>query len=535
MVLSRFLPKAALAVVIAATLGSLPDNARAASDDRRGGSITVVHATEPARLIPLDDAISGEISSKIVDGLVTFDLDFTPRPELATEWTVSPDGLVYTFKLREGVKWHDGKDFTAEDAAFSIRTLKERHPRGRLVFANVSDIEATAPHTLTLRLTKPAPYLLKALVSSESPIVPKHIFDGSDVATNPARRAPIGTGPFIFKEWVSGSHILLERNPNYWNAPKPYLDRIVIRFLGDPGARTAGFEANEIDLGGNSQVPAVDLDRLISQNPDLAYTTDGYAYYGYQTQAVLNLRSEPLGKHAVRQAIAHAIDIDTFLSSVWYGRALLSPTPITPRLAEFHDPSIKHHAFDVAKAEALLDEAGYPRKADGTRFSLRITYNPYLDYYRRAAEFFSQALRKVGIDARVDNYDYATFVVKVYTEGAFDISLEGLINLFDPTVGAQRVYWSKNIKPGVAFSNASNYANPEVDTLLEAAASENDPLKRVEYFKQFQQIIHRDLPAINLVSNDLITVYNKKVKDHTTLVNGIYGNLADAYIDEQDK
>ncbi|SAK74218.1 extracellular solute-binding protein [Caballeronia temeraria] len=129
------------------------------------------------------------------------------------------------------MKWHDGTSFTSDDVAYSILTLKQAHPRGRSTFANVTDVKTPDRYTVVIDLSKPAPFLLTALSGSESPIVPKHLYQGTDVVSNPHNSAPIGTGPFVFKEFVRGDHILLERNPDYWDKPKPYVDRIIVRFL----------------------------------------------------------------------------------------------------------------------------------------------------------------------------------------------------------------------------------------------------------------------------------------------------------------
>jgi len=132
--------------------------------------------------------------------------------------------------------------------AFSILTLKQVHPRGRGTFANVVDVKTPDPYTAVIVLSKPSPFLLTALASTESPIVPKHLYEGTDIASSKYNSAPVGTGPFVFKEWVQGSHIILERNPNYWDKPKPYLDRVVVRFVLDAAARAAALESGSADL-----------------------------------------------------------------------------------------------------------------------------------------------------------------------------------------------------------------------------------------------------------------------------------------------
>lgn len=530
--LNLFLATAPLAGALAGQSAVAQTAVPPASKPRFGGTLTFVTTVEAARIVPLDNPFSPEFSGKITEGLITFDNNFNPQPELATSWQISDDGLEYVFNLRKGVKWHDGKDFTAEDVAFSLATIQKLHPRGRLTLANIEEFIVIDPHTVKLKLSKPAPYLFKALLGMETPIAPKHIYDGTDIANNPASRAPIGTGPFIFREWVTGSHVLLERNPDYWDKPKPYLDRIIVRFIPDPAARTTAFETGEVDIGGFSPIPSGDIDRLLASNKSLAVEASGYDWWGYLNQAVLNLDTEPFKKKEVRHAIAHAIDINAVLNAAWYGRGRLSPTAISPALREYHDPQYKHYAYDPSGAEKLLEQAGYPRKADGYRFPLRISYNPFLDGTRRTAEYITQALRKIGIDAQLRRHDYATFVRTVYTDRTFDISVENILNAFDPTVGVQRAYWSKNFKPGVPFSNGSHYVNPDVDRLLEAAATENDASKRKEYFYEFQKITYEELPIINLIGIEFTTIYNKKVKGHDVTIDGVSANFANVYIEE---
>ena len=502
-----------------------------AQSPRRGGTLKLVMTTESANLVAIDNTFgtTGVIGPKVNEGLLTYDLDFKPLPQLAMSWSEGDDNLSLTFRLRRGVKWHDGRDFTSTDVAFSILTLKKVHPRGRGTFANITAVETPDDHTAVIRLSKPAPYLIGAFAASESPIVPRHVYDnGTEIGSNPANAAPVGTGPFVFREWVKGSHVILERNPNYWDAPKPYLNRIIVRFIPDANARALALSTGEVDIGGDTPVPRSEIASL-SADPALDVTSDGYAYLGNQSQLVFNLDHEALSKRAVRHAIAHAIDLKAVLSVAWYGQGVVSPTAISPALKQFHDPALKPYPLDAKKAAALLDEAGYPIR-NGRRFGVRILHNPFSDGNGRAAAYVRQALAPLGIDATVQNLDFAGFVKVVYTDRAFDIEIDNLQNTFDPTLGVQRVYWSKNFKPGLGFSNGSHYANPEVDDLLEKAAVETDPAKRRTYFVRFQEIVQDDLPVINLLSYNAYTVSRKNVRDHTRTIDGVRSNFADVHL-----
>ncbi|PTQ99088.1 peptide/nickel transport system substrate-binding protein [Paraburkholderia sp. GV068] len=496
---------------------------------RRGGTLNMLINPEPPVLVSIFQTTGPALvaSSKVLEGLLAYDFDLRPKPQLATAWTVSRDGLQYSFTLRQNVKWHDGQPFTSADVAFSIELLKAVHPRGRSTFANVTRVVTPDARTAIIELSKPAPFLLKALSAGESPIVPRHLYASGDPLTNPHNSAPIGTGPFRFKSWTRGASIVYERNPDYWDAGKPYIDALVFKVIPDAAARSAAFETGALDLGGENPVPLTDLPRL-SQLPQLVTETRGYRFLEPLSEIDFNLDHPILRDLKVRQAIAHAINPQVVQRTIAYGYADISPTPITPG-SPYHDAKLSPYAFDIAKAEQLLDAAGYPRK-DGVRFRLTHDFLPYGDMYRRQADYVKSALARVGIDVTVRSQDLPAFLKRVYADRQFDFTSIGVNTLFDPSVGVQRLYWSKNIRPGVPFSNAPHYSNADVDRLLESASVETDEGKRVALYQEFQQIVYRDLPILNLVAPRMITLANRRVRNHTVSAQGLEGNLADVFL-----
>ncbi|MGI2033909.1 ABC transporter substrate-binding protein [Rhizobium panacihumi] len=510
---------------------SLPDGGFAAAEEPvSGGTLKIVYFPEPTQLVAINTSAGGPqfIGSKIFDGLLSYDYDLNPKPNLAREWSISADGLDYVFHLQPKAKFHDGKPVTSADVAFSILRLKEAHPRGRAIFSQVETIDTSNPLVAKLKLAKPSPALITALAGSESPIVPKHVFETFKPVDNPKTEQIIGSGPFVLKEWVPGSHILLERNPDYWDAPRPYLERVIVRLINDAGARAAALETGEGDIGPNP-VPLADLERF-KASETLRVDDRIYAYAGQQNQLVINLENSYLKELKVRQAIAHAIDVPALINVVLFGYAIPSPTAISPGLGKFHNPDIGFAKFDTALSEKLLDEAGFPRKEGGKRFKLRVTTNPFNP--QTYSDFIARALIKVGIDAEIEKFDFGTYVKVVYTDRAWDLSVESLSNTFDPTAGVQRVYWSKNFKIGLPFSNASHYESAEVDRLLEAASVEPDIEKRAQLFKDFQVIVAKDLPVINLASPIQPVVGSTRVKDYALGAEGLSSNLARAWLAE---
>ncbi|MEH2549841.1 peptide/nickel transport system substrate-binding protein [Bradyrhizobium sp. AZCC 2262] len=494
-----------------------------------GGTLNWVYFPDPSAIVAINTSSgTGQtIGSKINEGLLSYDYALNPKAVLAISWTISPDGTRYTFRLRPNVRWSDGRDFTSADVAFSIQRLKIAHPRGRITFANVEAVETPDALTAIIVLTKPAPFLISALAGAESPIVPKHIYETFKPEEQPKLAQTIGTGPFILKEWVPGSHLVFVKNPDYWDAPKPYVDRLVLKVILDPAARAAALETGEIDIGA-SPVPYGDIDRL-KADKRLVVDTTTYSYSGPQQQLFFNFDTGILQNHRVRSAIAHAIDLKALLDVVYFGYGQISPSPVSTVLPKFYNPNVKARAFDLKVAEKLLDEAGLKRDSSGIRAKLRLTQNPFLP--ASFSDFIRNSLRRVGIDIEVQRFDLATYLNVVYKDRAFDLTIESLSNTFDPTLGVQRAYWSKNFKLGLPFSNAAHYSNPEVDRLLEAAAIEPDEKKRREIWWTFQEIIHEEVASVDLIAASGVIVANKRVKNFAPGAEGLTGSFADLWID----
>lgn len=498
----------------------------------RGGTITVAQLVEASILSSAFDTATQVqiVSTKMIEGLISYEHNFKPIPRLATAWTVSPDGLRISFTLRQGVQWHDGKPFTSQDVAFSVMEVwKKLHGRGRLTYANVTTVETPDPHTAILVLSKPSPYIMNALAAMESGVLPAHVYEGTDIRANPANLAPIGTGPFKFKSWARGQNVVLERNPNYWDPGKPYLDQIIFQLIPDAGARAAAIESGQADLSYQSSVPLSDAKRLKSL-PTIEVTDKGYAYQSTQMMMEFNFDRPYVKDLKVRRAIAHAIDPAFPTSVVWYDFGLPATGPIHQNLVNFYTADVPRYEPSIDIANKLLDEAGYKRGAGGIRFKLTIDPLAFGDTYLRTAEYVKQQLGDIGIDLSIRNQDFGAYVRRVYTDYDFDMTVVGVTQSADPTIGIQRFYLSTNCVKGAAFSNAGHYNDPEVDRLLIAGQSEMDPAKRKALFVDFQKIVMRDLPILPLTSINQITVTRSRLKDHTLTADGVFDGLANAWL-----
>ncbi len=526
MAASGFLPSALAAQVSAAASGE---------GIIKGGTLFANVNPEPAGLVAGINISSPAVvvSSSIFDGLVSYDNNYRPQPQLAESWEQSADGKTITFKLRRGVKWHDGHPFTSADVQYSIlNVVKKTHPRGASNFAKVTDVETPDDHTVIFRLSGPAPVLWSVLFGTETQIVPKHLYEGTNPLTNPWNAKPIGTGAFKFKEWVRGSHIVLERNPDYWDTGKPYLDRIIFKMLPDAGARGVALESNEIQYAPNNPVAESDVARL-SQNPALQLDTRGWEVPAPIFFFDFNFRRKTFQDIRVRQAFAHAINRQGLAEIVWYGLANVAESCVPSFQKQFFKPGLPQYEFDPKKAEQLLDAAGLKRGADGVRLRINhITEVSYGQVYLRAAEYMQQQLKHIGVEMELINLELAAMIRRVFGEYDFDTFSQWYSAYPDPQIGVTRRFWTKNIKPGTPSSNSSGYSNPEMDHIIEGIQEEGDVAKRKQYIDRMQELVQTDAASINLLELKFFGFYSKKLQGLRKGPMLFYSSLADAWLEK---
>ncbi|MDT8343685.1 MAG: ABC transporter substrate-binding protein [Thermohalobaculum sp.] len=523
---------AALGVALALTAGS-------AAAQTRGGTLVMVTVPEPPNLANYLSTSGpiGQVATKVYEGLIDLGWDFELKPALAKSWEVSADGKTITFRLQEGVTWHDGKPFTSADVQYSImNVLREIHPRGGATLKVVEAVDTPDPLTAVFRLSQPAPYLMVSLNAYESPIVAKHLFEGTDPRNNPTANAPIGTGPFKFVEWQKGQYMRFDRNDAYWQTGKPYLDRVVTRFIADASTRTAAMESGEVLFGAFGAIPNIDVPRL-EEMPEIEVTTKGYEYFAPIMQLQFNTKKAPFDNALVRKAIATAVDRKFVIDNVWFGFGKPATGPIHSAFAStgfYTTDGVE--SFEVAdrlaKANAMLDEAGLPRGADGIRFRIVHDLTPYGEEWRRFGEYVKQTLAELGIEVELRYEDVATWLKRVYTDYDYEMSSNWLFGLPDPVLGVHRQYHSDQIRPGTVFVNGPQWSSPETDALMDKAKVETDPAKRSALYAEFQQRIVAASPIVFMHELEFTTVYNTKVKNAVVGPLGVYHSFADMYIEE---
>ncbi|QHJ01733.1 ABC transporter substrate-binding protein [Xylophilus rhododendri] len=498
----------------------------------KGGTLVANVLPEPAGLVAGINISQPAvvISASIFDGLVRYDKDFKPQPQLAESWSESKDGKTITFKLRRGVKWHDGHPFTSADVQYSLlEVVKKVHPRGSSTFGRVTAVETPDEHTVVLRLDGPSVVLWSALFGTETQIVPKHLYAGTNVMANPWNTKPVGTGAFVFKEWVRGSHVVLERNPNYWDSGKPLLDRVVFKFIPDAGARAAALESGELHYAVTNPVPESDVERL-RRNPALVVDTKGWEAPAPMFFIDFNMQRPQFQDVRIRRAFAHALDRKALADNIWYGLAKPAEGPVPSYQKQFFKPGLPQYAFDPAQAEKLFDEAGLKRGADGVRLRINHMVSPYGPVYQRAAEYTRQALGKVGVELTLVNFDLPTWIRKMYTDYDFDTA-QGWYSAYpDPQIGVERRYWSQNIRKGSVSSNAARYSSTEMDRIIQGIHDEADVNKRRELIGQMQQLAQVDVPSINLLELNFYAIYSKRLQGLREGPLRFYSTLADAWL-----
>jgi peptide/nickel transport system substrate-binding protein len=319
----------------------------------RGGTLTVGLIAEPAILDSCSGAWnSAPFAGNILGSILETDENMKFAPGLAESWSVDPVNKTYTFNLRKGVKWHDGKPFTAEDVKFTFETfLPTYHIFGKYLKDSKVDIVGD-----TKVIVKPgtwAPAIqMGRFASGDWGIYPKHLLEGGDFIKSDFRKALVGTGPFKFKEWVRGSHITLERNPDYWKPNMPYVDRIIFKFIRDPSIMLASLATGDIDFsfrgipyeayGGMEKNPKLNV--IVNYRPN------------YKVFIVNNTKSPIMSNVLVRQALAHAVDRKDIASKATSGMCRPSDRFFAPEVLP-DNPNIKVYEYNPKKAEELLDKA----------------------------------------------------------------------------------------------------------------------------------------------------------------------------------
>ena len=461
-----------------------------------GGTLIIAFASDTKTL---DPSFSVNFSERqplylIYNTLLALNPDLTMAPELAERWETSADGLRLTLHLRRGVKFHDGTDFNALATKYNLDRRMDQtiaSPQRTQLVAIIASVEAPDDNTVVINMKQPSPSILGMLAQREgfmaSPAAVERF--GKDFATN-----PVGTGPFTFKEWTPGQRIVLEKNRNYWETGKPYLDGIVFADITNTVVGVQRLITGEADY--ISALSQIDI-RQIETRTEIKLDPSAVGrWYGLQWQ----VDKAPFDNAKLRLAIAHAIDRKKIVDIVMNGRAPVAEG-LTPPALWWHDPDLRGPAYDPPRARALLAEAGYP---NGIQLTLS---NPQINLLQQINQLVQEQLKAIGIDVRLEPVAQSDWYPRL---------VQGAIN-FSP------IRWSQRPDPdglftillqGNGFANSTKFKNSEIDALLERARNSTAVDERKALYRDVERMMVRDLPYVSLLFSAEYAAMRSNVMNH---------------------
>jgi peptide/nickel transport system substrate-binding protein len=398
-------------------------------------------------------------------------------PALAESWDISEDGLTYTFHLHEGVTFHDGTTFDAEDVKFSFDRARAEDSVNaqKALFADIESVEVVDPQTVVLHLSKPNGNMLFNLAWGDAVIVAPE--SAANNATN-----PIGTGPFTFVDWAQGDRVEIARNDNYWGEPVA-LEAATFRFIADPTAAFAALQAGDVDAFPNFPAP----ETVVQFEGDPRFSVVIGSTEG-ETILAMNNAKPPLDDVRVREAIAHAIDRQAVIDGAMFGFG----TPIGTHFAPHHPDYVdltEQSAYDPERSRELLAEAGHEN------LTLSLKLPPVEGYARRGGEIISQQLAAVGITTETTNLEWAQWLEQVFAGRDFDLTIVSHTEPLDIGIYARDDYYFQYLDEGFR-------------QIMTDLGNETDPAARSELFKQAQQKIADDYVNAFLFQLPKIGVWN---------------------------
>ena len=470
------------------------------------GQIAEPKSMDPATVTAVNDF---RILMNVYDGLVRYkDGTLEVEPSLAESWTISDDGKVYTFKLRDGVKFHDGTDFNAEAVKFNFdRILDENHPFHdtgpfplSFYFSSVEEVNVVDPLTIEFKLNAPyAPFLSNLAYTPGLMVSPAAVeAQGKDFGRNPS-----GTGAFKFAEWEANAKVVIVRNEDYWDGAPP-LEAVIYRPITDANTRIA-----EMLAGG--------LDIMVEVPPDsLAQFRDNDSYKVVEQAGphlwflILNVKEGPFSDKKVRQAANYAINKTALVENILQGTAQVAAGPTPPAFAWAYNDALEPYPYDPEKAKALLAEAGY----DGAEITFYVTDggSGMLDPVSMGTAIQAD-LEAVGMKVNVETYEWNTFLGKVNPglEGKADMAeMAWMTNDPDtlPFLALRSEAW-----PDKGGFNSGYYSNPKVDELLNNARKSTHQAERAKLYQEMQAIVQEDAPWVFVANWKQNAVTKSSVED----------------------
>jgi len=498
-----------------------------------GDAVIEASIGEPRTLVPIlaSDGASGAVVGLVFNGLVKYDKNLQVVGDLAQHWEILDGGLTILFHLRQGVRWHDGTPFTADDVQFTYERLVDPDVPTpyRSDFERVQTLTVVNPWTIKMVYREPhAP----ALASWGMGMMPKHLLAGHDLQTTPFARRPIGTGPYRFKRWVTADLVELEANPDYFEHA-PYLQGWFYRVIPDQGTIFLELQTEGADL---TNLTPLQYRRqtgstfFTTRYRKFRYPSWGYTYLGY------NLRLPLFQDARVRQALNFAIDKDEIVRGALLGLGRVATGPFLPE-SWAYNPAVQPAPYDPSLAKALLADAGWADHdgdgwldRDGQPFRFTILTNQGNLPRELTAQIIQRRLRDVGINAQIRIIEWSSFVNNFIMRRQFEAILLGWG--LSPEPDPYDIWHSS--RTGEGEFNVIGYANPTVDRLLEAGRQAFDQAERAAIYHEVHRILYEEQPYCFLYVPDALPILHARLRNVEVAAIGLQHNLIDWHVPKHE-
>jgi peptide/nickel transport system substrate-binding protein len=489
--------------------------AAAAGTPKKGGILVVGATDEAADLDPhWQNALARQQRTQnIYSYLVQADKDLRIQPDLAEKWELSPDGKTYTFSLRKGVKFHNGRELTSEDVKYSIERIRDpnKASQGKALMASIDGVDTSDKYVAKITLKEPDSGLLAAFASAWGAIVAKEEVDKAGGNLN---KADGGSGPYMIEEWVPNQALKLKKFPDYYDKNVGFVDGITFQVIPEESAIIAQLRSGSVHMTLLKDNKNYQVVKDVPNLDAIRGTRLGFDYLDIDNQR------EPFNKIEVRQALQAALDRDEFLAVCTSGLGtLISPVP--PALKDYTiDPkSFPEYKQDLNKAKELLAKAGV---ANGFRTSIDII--PQFATMVTGSQVLADQLKKIGIELEIKQYEYGVWLDRFNTH-QFDMAWNVTGGNADPDPLLRSRLHSKT------GSNQNNSTDTEIDKLLDEGKLITDLAKRKEHYANTQKVLVQKVPQVWMFSSDLIHVMKKTVKGYESHPSSFFQGLTTAWLD----
>jgi peptide/nickel transport system substrate-binding protein len=489
--------------------------AAAAGTPKKGGILVVGATDEAASLDPhWQNALARSQRTQIIYSyLVQADNDLRIQPDLAEKWEISPDGKTYTFMLRKGVKFHNGRELVADDVKYSIERIRDpnKASQGKALMAGIDGVETPDNYTVRVTVKEQDSGLLAAFASNWGAIVAKEDVDKNGGTLD---KADGGSGPYMIEEWIPNQALRLKRFPDYYDKNVAYLDGITYQVIPEESAIIAQLRSGSVHLTALKDNKNYQVVKDVPNLDAIRGSRLGYDYLNIDNQR------EPFNKLEARQALQYAIDRDEFLAVCTSGLGqLISPVP--PALKDYTlDPkSFPEYKQDLNKAKELLAKAGVP---NGFKTSIEII--PQFATMVTGAQVLADQLKKLGIEVEIKQYEYGVWLERFNTH-QFEMAWNITGGNADPDPLLRSRLHSK------VGSNQNNSTDTEIDKLLEEGKAIVDLAKRKEHYANVQKALVQTVPQVWMFSSDLVHVMKKTVKGYESHPSSFFQGLVTAWLD----